>query len=170
MYTSSGRDIEMSVASTKAFYSQIIAGAILGLCIADLKGRRNDAFISEEIKRLLEIPLHMRKVLAMKSKIEDSARKLAPARTYWAAVGSGPNKASADEIRIKLSELCYKTISSDFVEDKSGPITIKSKTRKKPPPGRNRKNHKNKWKKPVRKSWKQTHPGAFFGFPPPESR
>jgi len=118
MYTSSGRDIEMSVASTKAFYSQIVAGAILGLFIADLKGRRNDAFISEEIKRLLEIPLHMRKVLAMKNKIEDSARRLAPARTYWAAVGSGPNKASADEIRIKLSELCYKTISSDFVEDK----------------------------------------------------
>jgi glucosamine--fructose-6-phosphate aminotransferase (isomerizing) len=33
-------------------------------------------------------------------------------------VGSGPNQASADEIRIKLSELCYKTISSDFIEDK----------------------------------------------------
>ena len=33
-------------------------------------------------------------------------------------MGSGPNKASADEIRIKLSELCYKTISSDFIEDK----------------------------------------------------
>jgi glucosamine--fructose-6-phosphate aminotransferase (isomerizing) len=33
-------------------------------------------------------------------------------------VGSGPNKAAADEIRIKLSELCYKTISSDYVEDK----------------------------------------------------
>ncbi len=30
----------------------------------------------------------------------------------WAIVGSGPNKAAADEIRIKLSELCYKTISS----------------------------------------------------------
>ncbi|NNL41344.1 MAG: SIS domain-containing protein [Desulfobacterales bacterium] len=118
MYTSSGRDIEMSVASTKAFYSQIIAGALLGLFIADLQGRRNDAFISEEIKRLLKIPTHMRKVLAMKNKIEDSARRLAPTRIYWAAVGSGPNKASADEIRIKLSELCYKTISSDFVEDK----------------------------------------------------
>ena len=34
MYTSSGRDIEMSVASTKAFYSQIVAGALLGLYIA----------------------------------------------------------------------------------------------------------------------------------------
>jgi glutamine---fructose-6-phosphate transaminase (isomerizing) len=33
-------------------------------------------------------------------------------------VGSGPNKSAADEIRIKLSELCYKTISSDYVEDK----------------------------------------------------
>ncbi|MBU8848912.1 MAG: glutamine--fructose-6-phosphate aminotransferase, partial [Desulfobacterales bacterium] len=32
--------------------------------------------------------------------------------------GSGSNKTSADEIRIKLSELCYKTISSDFIEDK----------------------------------------------------
>ena len=118
IYTSSGRDIEMSVASTKAFYSQIIAGAILGLYIAGLKKRRDPEFISEEIKRLLEIPSHMRKILAMGETIEKSAKSLAPPKTYWAAVGSGPNKASADEIRIKLSELCYKTISSDFVEDK----------------------------------------------------
>jgi glucosamine--fructose-6-phosphate aminotransferase (isomerizing) len=54
----------------------------------------------------------------MRESIKDSATKLAVTKTYWAAVGSGPNKASADEIRIKLSELCYKTISSDFVEDK----------------------------------------------------
>ena len=60
----------------------------------------------------------MRKILAGKDAIRDSAEKLAVTKTYWAAVGSGPNKASADEIRIKLSELCYKTISSDFVEDK----------------------------------------------------
>jgi len=39
-------------------------------------------------------------------------------KRYWAVVGSGPNKAAADEIRIKLSELCYKTISSDVVENK----------------------------------------------------
>ena len=34
MYTSSGRDIEMSVASTKAFYSQIAAGTLLGEALA----------------------------------------------------------------------------------------------------------------------------------------
>lgn len=118
MYTSSGRDIEMSVASTKAFYSQIVAGAILGLHIAALKGHRNDKFIASEIKQLRELPSHMRTVLKMRDKIEESANNLAVTRAYWAAVGSGPNKASADEIRIKLSELCYKTISSDYIEDK----------------------------------------------------
>ncbi len=118
MYTSSGRDLEMSVASTKAFYSQIVAGAILGLYIARLKNRRDDAFVNAETRRLLALPAHMRKVLAMGEAIKQSAQKLAVTKTYWAAVGSGPNKAAADEIRIKLSELCYKTISSDYVEDK----------------------------------------------------
>jgi glucosamine--fructose-6-phosphate aminotransferase (isomerizing) len=118
LYTSSGRDIEMSVASTKAFYSQIVAGAILGLYIAALKKRRNEEFVSNEIQQLRALPGHMRKILAGSDAIRDSAAQLAVTKTYWAAVGSGPNKASADEIRIKLSELCYKTISSDFVEDK----------------------------------------------------
>jgi glucosamine--fructose-6-phosphate aminotransferase (isomerizing) len=118
MYTSSGRDVEMSVASTKAFYSQIVAGAILGLYIAALKRRRNAEFVTGEIEQLLALPTHMREILSTRDAIKDSATKLAVTKTYWAAVGSGPNKASADEIRIKLSELCYKTISSDFVEDK----------------------------------------------------
>ena len=118
MYTSSGRDIEMSVASTKAFYSQIIAGAVLSLKIASLKGLRNNEFITEEIRQMQKIPSHMRRVLSMKKEMEKSAQKLAATKNYWAAVGSGPNKAAADEIRIKLSELCYKTISSDYIEDK----------------------------------------------------
>jgi len=118
MYTSSGRDVEMSVASTKAFYSQIVAGALLGLYIAALKNRRTADFVSGEIEQLLALPSHMRKILSTSDAIKDSATKLAITKTHWAAVGSGPNKASADEIRIKLSELCYKTISSDFVEDK----------------------------------------------------
>ncbi len=118
LYTSSGRDIEMSVASTKAFYSQIIAGALLALNLAEMKGRRGPEFVAQELKRLLAIPDQMRQVLATAGAIEQSAKRLAQLRTYWAVVGSGPNKAAADEIRIKLSELCYKTISSDYVEDK----------------------------------------------------
>lgn len=118
LYTSSGRDIEMSVASTKAFYSQIIAGTVLSLYLAQLLGCRSDAFISHEIKQMNELPGHMETVLAATDRIRASARRHATSRDYWAVVGSGPNKTAADEIRIKLSELCYKTISSDFVEDK----------------------------------------------------
>ncbi len=118
LYTSTGRDIEMSVASTKAYYSQIAAGCMLGLKITQLIKNRDDAFLHGEIERLMLIPSLMQKVLASKNEIKESAYTFAPAKKYWAVVGSGYNKIAADEIRIKLSELSYKTISSDVVEDK----------------------------------------------------
>jgi len=118
LYTSTGRDIEMSVASTKAYYSQIAAGGILGLALAQLTGAKDSEFILGELQRLMRIPSLMRKVLKREEEIARSADTFAPTKKYWAIVGSGCNKISADEIRIKLSELCYKTISSDVVEDK----------------------------------------------------
>src|SRR5690606_7722152 len=39
-------------------------------------------------------------------------------RRYWAVVGNGPNAVAAHEVRIKLSELCYKSIACDVTEDK----------------------------------------------------
>jgi len=116
-YTSDGRDIEMSVASTKAFYSQIVAGHILALALGRMLGLR-DQVIAEELKALELAPELMKRVLARAPEIMDSARDITRKKRYWAVVGSGPNKVAADEIRIKLSELCYKTISSDIVEDK----------------------------------------------------
>jgi hypothetical protein len=35
-----------------------------------------------------------------------------------AVVGNGPNKVAAEEVRIKLSELCYKSMACDSTEDK----------------------------------------------------
>jgi glucosamine--fructose-6-phosphate aminotransferase (isomerizing) len=118
LYTSSGRDIEMSVASTKAFYSQITAGAVLGLHLAALVNARSENYISDQILALVALPAKMKAVIEMRDEIKSCADNLAISKNYWATVGSGANKTSADEIRIKLSELCYKTISSDFVEDK----------------------------------------------------
>ncbi|MBF0453011.1 MAG: SIS domain-containing protein [Candidatus Magnetomorum sp.] len=118
MYTSSGRDIEMSVASTKAFYSQIVAGALIGLELLKITAFRSHQFIANEIRTLTQISGSMRDVLLNAKAIEQSANEVATKRNHWAVVGSGPNKSAADEIRIKLSELCYKIISSDFVEDK----------------------------------------------------
>ena len=118
LYTSNGRDVEMSVASTKAYYSQIAGGGILGLKLAQLTNKRDDDFILGELQRLMRIPSLMKEVLAREDEIARSASTFAPTKKYWAVVGSGYNKIAADEIRIKLSELCYKTISSDVVEDK----------------------------------------------------
>ena len=42
----------------------------------------------------------------------------APTKRYWAVVGNGANKVAAEEVRIKLSELCYKSIACDVIEDK----------------------------------------------------
>ncbi len=117
-YTSDGRDIEMSVASTKAFYSQIVAGHVLGLCIAQMLRSRPDDFIAAELRHLEEAPELMGRVLARREEISRSAGVMVRQRTHWAVVGSGPNRAAAEEIRIKLSELCYKTISADIVENK----------------------------------------------------
>ena len=117
-YTSDGRDIEMSVASTKAFYSQIVAGHILSLYLAQMLKTLSDEEIAAELENLEQAPALMQRVLAQKEKIRQSVRDCTGRKKSWAVVGSGPNKAAADEIRIKLSELCYKTISSDVVENK----------------------------------------------------
>jgi len=117
-YTSDGRDIEMSVASTKAFYSQIVAGHILALCFAQILNTLSDDLIAKELANLEQAPLMMDMLTGKKEEFGESARSLAKRKKYWAVVGSGPNKTAADEVRIKLSELCYKTISSDIVENK----------------------------------------------------
>jgi glucosamine--fructose-6-phosphate aminotransferase (isomerizing) len=86
--------------------------------MAGIIGARSAEYITREIQELQTIPDKMRTVLAMRDTIRASADRLAISKSYWATVGSGANKTAADEIRIKLSELCYKTISSDYVEDK----------------------------------------------------
>lgn len=117
-YTSDGRDIEMSVASTKAFYSQIVAGYVLALFFAQLLKTMPDEAIARDIETLEDAPDLMMRVIRGRDAIRKSAWNLVRRKQYWAVVGSGINKVASDEVRIKLSELCYKTISSDVIEDK----------------------------------------------------
>ena len=118
LYTSDGRDVEMSVASTKAFYAQVAAGALLSCAITELAGVSTDHRRDALLRSLRTLPDALRAVLTKRADISDAARSFAPQRRYWAVVGSGPNKVAAEEVRIKLSELCYKSISCDVIEDK----------------------------------------------------
>ena len=117
MYTSDGRDVEMSVASTKAFYAQVAAGALLSCAIAEAAGVGDERRRHDLLTSLHQLPAAMREVLTRREPIADAAR-LAPGKRYWAVVGNGPNKVAAEEVRIKLSELCYKSIACDSTEDK----------------------------------------------------
>jgi glucosamine--fructose-6-phosphate aminotransferase (isomerizing) len=118
LYTSDGRDVEMSVASTKAFYAQVAAGFLLALALADEMGCGDHHRTHELLAGLRSLPTAMERVMAQRAGIADAASRLAPPRRSWAVVGNGPNKIAAAEIRIKLSELCYKSIACDGTEDK----------------------------------------------------
>jgi glucosamine--fructose-6-phosphate aminotransferase (isomerizing) len=121
IHTSDGRDVEMSVASTKAFYAQVAAGWLLATGLAERATGRAALEPAERhriLAALLELPAHMEHVLQMREEIGRIAASVAPPRRYWAVVGSGPDRIAASEVRIKLSELCYRSISSDTTEDK----------------------------------------------------
>jgi len=117
IYNSDGRDVEMAVPSTKAFYAQVAAGFLLAIAIADVLGLGHDGSRAQLLGALRELPDAMAEVLARRPAIAEAAR-LAPSRRYWAVVGNGPNRVAAEEVRIKLSELCYKSIACDSTEDK----------------------------------------------------
>lgn len=122
LYTSDGRDVEMSVASTKAFYAQIAAGFLLAHAITDeVLGDAPDPDAVERsrvLEALRELPVAMEATLTLRPEIAKAAQQFAPSRRYWAVVGSGADRVAAHEIRVKLSELCYKSIACDNTEDK----------------------------------------------------
>jgi glucosamine--fructose-6-phosphate aminotransferase (isomerizing) len=130
LYTSDGRDVEMSVASTKAFYSQIAAGHLLALGIADAVGTLDPDRAHELLSALRALPDAMSAVIAQRATIAEIAPRHVLSRRSWAVVGNGRNHIAARELRIKLSELCYKAIACDATEDKkhidlsSEPLTL----------------------------------------------
>ncbi|MDZ7674355.1 MAG: SIS domain-containing protein [Acidimicrobiales bacterium] len=115
LYTSDGRDVEMAVPSTKAFYAQIAAGYLLAIAIAAEWGDEPDQGLLRAIR---DLPEAMETTLASRPAIADAAHQWCPSRRYWAIVGNGTNRIAAEELRIKLSELCYKSIACDVTEDK----------------------------------------------------
>lgn len=118
LYTSDGRDIEMSVASTKAFYAQVAAGVLLACAISEVAGVGSTQLRHRVLSSLREVPDAMRAVIGQRGDIALAAQRFSTSKRYWAVVGNGPNAVAAHEVRIKLSELCYKSISCDITEDK----------------------------------------------------
>ncbi len=121
LYTSDGRDVEMSVPSTKAFYAQIAAGWLLAAALAEAAGSDTTPARQHRhrvLSALRTVPPAMEEVLGHRDAIGRIARRIALRRRHWAVVGSGADRVAAAEVRIKLSELCYRSVATDTVEDK----------------------------------------------------
>ena len=121
LYTSDGRDVEMSVASTKAFYAQVAACALLASAIAaDIRpdDTTTTGAISDLLDALVKLPAALEAVLASHDEIARIARRHVGAHRHWAVVGNGANRIASREIRIKLSEVCYHAVAEDGTEDK----------------------------------------------------
>ena len=121
LYTSDGRDVEMSVASTKAFYAQVAACALLAAAVAsDI--RPDDAATAGAVSDLLgalgKLPAALEAVFASRDEIARIARRHVGTHRHWAVVGNGANRIASREIRIKLSEVCYHAVAEDGTEDK----------------------------------------------------
>ncbi|WP_419909821.1 SIS domain-containing protein [Candidatus Poriferisodalis sp.] len=121
LYTSDGRDVEMSVASTKAFYAQVAACALLAAAIAE-EVRPDDPGTAQATSDLLaalgDMPAALEAVLASHDEIARVARRHVGSHRHWAVVGNGANRIASREIRIKLSEVCYHAVAEDGTEDK----------------------------------------------------
>ncbi len=118
LYTSDGRDVEMAVPSTKAFYAQIAAGYLLAIAIAAEVTDLDPITVHHLLEALRSLPEAMLGVLGLQDAIGEIAQRHAVSRRYWAVVGNGLNRIAAAEVRVKASELCYKSISFDATEDK----------------------------------------------------
>src|SRR4051812_17177202 len=118
LYTSDGRDVELSVASTKAFYAQVAAGSLLAVELGRLVGGLAPRDEEALLEALIALPAQLTTLLAATGTIRPVAEAVAARYPNWSVTGSGPNRVAANEIRIKLSELCYKAVAVDAVEDK----------------------------------------------------
>ncbi|MBI3318933.1 MAG: SIS domain-containing protein, partial [Candidatus Omnitrophica bacterium] len=113
LFTGTGRDIEIAVASTKAYYAQIAAGVIYAMKIAEELGVPNGVFL-EDVKELQQMSEKMRGFEQSVTRSEGNHPLIRAAQFFplvkpdWAVVGSGPAEIAAHEALIKLSELCYR--------------------------------------------------------------
>lgn len=116
-YTSDGRDPEVAVASTKAYYAQVAAGKILSLAFAQALGTKDPAEIALEIEELLNLPSKMQRVLTELDPWIEEVAQVATTRKEYGIAASGFNRSGAREARIKIAELTHKAVSEDHLED-----------------------------------------------------
>ena len=121
-YTLAGPEI--SVATTKAYSTQLIAGYLLAMQFAVARGEMTEEKCGEMLKELYTIPDKIEKILEDKERIQWFSNKLANAKDAF-FIGRGIDYAISLEGSLKMKEISY--IHSEAYaagELKHGPISL----------------------------------------------
>ncbi|OWT63892.1 glutamine--fructose-6-phosphate transaminase (isomerizing) [Candidimonas nitroreducens] len=98
--------VEIGVASTKAFTTQLTALFLLTLALAQVKGRSTDEQEAEHLKALRHLPVAIGAVLALEPQIMDWADRFA-SKENALFLGRGMHYPIALEGALKLKEISY---------------------------------------------------------------
>ena len=121
-YTLAGPEI--SVATTKAYSTQLVAGYLLAMYFAKARNEITDERYDELLKELYNIPDKIAKILEDKERIQWFANKYAGAKDAF-FIGRGIDYAISLEGSLKMKEISY--IHSEAYaagELKHGPISL----------------------------------------------
>ena len=122
LYTHAGPEI--SVASTKAFTTQLIAGFLLAVFLGQKRGVLKTAAVKNELNRLVHLPRCIEEALKCEAQIEQVARKYHTARDFL-FLGRGICYPIALEGALKLKEISYLHAEGyPAGEMKHGPIAL----------------------------------------------
>jgi glucosamine--fructose-6-phosphate aminotransferase (isomerizing) len=122
LYTRGG--LEIGVAATKTFTTQIAAVTLLALKIALARGAVDRYFAADIIAKVLEVPNMMRKALAQSDAIRKVAEPLVDKKDFL-FLGRGLQYPMALEGALKLKEISYQHAEGyPAGEMKHGPIAL----------------------------------------------
>lgn len=97
---------EISVASTKAFTSQIIALYIFALYLGELRGKLSEEQVIKHAQELIELPLKIEEILSDADTIEELSKEFFRSQDFL-YLGRGINFPVALEGALKLKEISY---------------------------------------------------------------
>ena len=103
-YTLAGPEI--AVATTKAYSCQLIAGYLLAIQFAKVRGTIDDDYYSKLIEELKTIPQKIERILDEKERLQWFASKYANAKDVF-FIGRGIDYAVSMEGSLKLKEISY---------------------------------------------------------------
>lgn len=104
LYTLAGPEI--AVATTKAYSAQLIAGYLLAMQLALVKGKIDEETCQDMIRELQTLPDKMQKILDDKERIQWFASKFANAKDIF-FIGRGLDYAICLEGSLKMKEISY---------------------------------------------------------------